>query len=479
LISRLLIVLAGIGSAAWATSNWRKAVQVTMVMVIVEGALRKWFLPSSQDLVYFAKDVVLLGAYVGFFRDQTRQQFKPPPLTLVKILLAASVLIGLIQVVNPNLPNVLVGIFGFKAYFYYVPLLWLLPAAFRSDAELWDFLRRYVLIAIPVGLLAVAQFFSPSTSFLNTYARTEGVTGTSINAITFGSSEYVRVTATFSFITGYTAYLLATAMLLLGVIGALRWKFRGNLLFFVALGMDLLGILMTGSRGPVVLLIAVYPLYWWLAVIRERGGGAAFGRLVVAMVLVAGFLAFAGEDALNAFYGRAQGVSDVPGRLSSPLLSPFAVLPEVGLLGLGIGATHQTAATLAPSVFPYSWLHGLLIEVESGRIMIELGPLGFGFVYLLRFGLCFVALRQVLTMRTRFHRALATASLLFFLTSIPGGVVFDVTADLYFWFFVGLLATAMRLDRQAIQEAGMATQVSAPRPQATLPAVAGLAQGAT
>jgi len=479
LISRLLIVLAGIGSAAWATSNWRKGIQVTMVLVILEGALRKWFFPSSQDLVYFAKDVVLLGAYVGFVRDRTRQQFKPPPLTLVKILLAASVLIGLIQIFNPNLPNLLVGIFGFKAYFFYLPLLWLLPAAFRSDTELWEFLSRYVLIAIPVGLLAVAQFFSPSTSFLNTYARTEGVVGIPIAPITFGSSEYVRVTATFSFITGYTAYLLATAMLLLGVIGALRWKLRGNIFFFVALGMDLLGILMTGSRGPVVLLIAVYPLYWWLAVIRERGGGAAFGRLVLAMVLVSGFLVVAGEDALNAFYGRAQGVSDVPGRLASPLLSPFTVLPDVGLFGLGIGATHQTAATLAPSVFPYSWLHGLLVEVESGRIMIELGPLGFGFVYLLRFGLCFVALRQVLVMRTRFHRALATASLLYFLTSIPGGVVFDVTADLYFWFFVGLLATAMRLDRQTIREAAMATQVSAIRPQAALPAAAGLAQEAT
>lgn len=476
--SRILIMLAGGASAAWAIANWRKAVQLTMVLLIAEGALRKWFFPSSQDLVYFAKDVLLLGAYLGYFRDRTRLHFRPPPLPLVNILLAASVLIGLIQIFNPNLPNLLVGTFGFKAYFFYMPLLWLLPAAFRTDAELWDFLRRYVLIAIPVGLLAVAQFLSPSSSFLNTYARTEGVVGTPIAPVTFGSSEYVRVTATFSFITGYTAYLLATAMLLLGVLGALRWRFRGNLYFFVALVMVLLGILMTGSRGPVVLLAAVFPLYWWLAVIRERGGGAAFGRLLVAMVLMAGVLAFAGEDALSAFYGRAQGVSDVPGRLSSPLLSPFALLPNVGLLGYGIGATHQTAATLAPGVFPYSWLNGLLVEVESGRVMIELGPLGFGLVYLLRFVLFFVALRQVLSMQTRFHRALATASLLYFLTSIPGGVIFDVTADLYFWFFVGLLTTAMRLDRQAVREAQTVRSPS-PRPHAALPAAAGLARGTT
>jgi hypothetical protein len=472
--TRLLIMLAGGASAAWAFSNWRKAVQVTMVLVIFEGALRKWFFPSSQDLVYFAKDVLLLGAYLGFFRDRTRLRFRPPAIPLVNVLLAASALVGLLQVFNPNLPNLLVGIFGFKAYFFYVPLLWLLPAAFRSDTELWTFLRRYVLITIPVGLLAVAQFFSPSSSVLNTYARTTGPIGT---VITFGSSEYVRVTATFSFITGYTAYLLATAMLLLGVLGALRWRFRGNLYFFLALVMDLLGMLMTGSRGPVFLLVAVFPLYWWLAVIRERGGGAAFGRLVVAMVLVAGFLSFAGEDALNAFYGRALGRADVPSRIASPLLSPFALLPEVGLVGYGIGATHQTAVTLAPHVIPYSWLRGLLVEVESGRVMIELGPVGFGLVYLLRIVLSIVALRQVLLLRTRFHRALVIASLLFFLTSIPGGVVFDVTADLYYWFFAGLLLTAMRLDRLAAQGAGGASRAHAPHPEPALPAVAILTRG--
>ncbi len=98
------------------------------------------------------------------------------------------------------------GIFGFKAYFFYVPLLFVLPAAFPSDAALYRFLRRYALISIPVGLLAMAQFFSPASSFLNTYARSNE----DAYVATFGSSTYVRVTATFSFITGYTTYLLAT-----------------------------------------------------------------------------------------------------------------------------------------------------------------------------------------------------------------------------------------------------------------------------
>jgi hypothetical protein len=445
--TRVLIMLAGAAVAVWAFRRWRQAVQLAMVLLIFEGAIRKWMFPGSQDLVYFAKDVVLVGAYLGFFRDRSRLRQRPPPLPILNALLVMSIAWGLLEIFNPRLPNLLVGVFGFKAYFLYVPLLFVVPAAFSNDAALYRFLRRYALIAIPVGALAVLQFFAPSSSLLNTYARTSE----EAYVATFGSSTFVRVTATFSFITGYTSYLLAATILILALLGAGRWKFRGQWLLFGALGMTLLGMLMTGSRGPVLMLILVLPLYWWLGVIRERGGGAAFGRLILASALVWTFLVYAGQDAINAFYGRAQGVSDVSGRIKSPLLSPLLLMPDAGFLGFGIGATHQTAAALAPSIMPYSWLRGLLVEAESGRIMIELGPLGFLLVYFTRLYLSVFAFRQVMALRTRFHRAVATAAFLVSLAALPGGIVFDVTADLFYWFFFGLLLLVMRLDREAVQ----------------------------
>lgn len=457
--TRLLLILAGGGAALWSYRNWRQAVQLVMVLLVLEGAIRKWVFPGAQDLIYFAKDVLLLGVYAGFFRDRARLRFRPPVLPALYGTLALSILLGLFQVFNPRLPNLLVGMFGFKAYFFYVPLLFVLPAAFATDAALMRFLRRYALLAVPVGLLAVAQFFSPPTSLLNTYARSSDEMG---YIATFGSSEHVRVTATFSFITGYTTYLLATSILLLGLLGDSRWRFRGNLLLVLALGMTILGMLMTGSRGPIFMLLALFPAYWWLGVLREKGGGATFRRLVLGLSLVGAFLAWAGGDALGAFYGRARGVEDVSGRLASPIVAPLHVLPHAGLLGFGIGATHQTAVALTPGVIPYSWLHGVIIEAESGRVMLELGPLGLLLVYFLRVCLAAVAFRQVLTLRTRFHRAVATTCLLWFLASIPGGVIFDVTSDVYFWFFAGLLLLAMRLDREAVRAAAQAAARAQP-----------------
>jgi hypothetical protein len=32
-----------------------------------EGALRKWVLPQASEMIYFLKDVVLIGAYLNFY----------------------------------------------------------------------------------------------------------------------------------------------------------------------------------------------------------------------------------------------------------------------------------------------------------------------------------------------------------------------------------------------------------------------------
>jgi len=459
---RALLILAGAAAVLWSVRRWRQAVQLVMFLLICEGAIRKWIFPGAQDLIYFAKDVFLLGAYIGFFRERSRLRSRLPAIPGLAALLVIASLYGLFEVVNPLLPNVLVGILGFKAYFFYVPLLWVVPATFSSGEELARFLRRYALTAIPVGLLAMTQFVSSPTSVLNTYARPGD--GEMFYATTFGSSSFVRVTATFSFITGYTSYLVAAMILILGILAATRWRFRGNLLLFAALAMTLLGISMTGSRGPLILLVAILPLYWWLIVAREAGGGAVFGRVIIALTVVLGLVSYADQGAIDAFYGRAINVSDVPDRLAAPFQQPFDLLIHGGILGFGIGATHQTAAAVTKGIPPYSWTHGIVVEGETGRIMLELGGIGFLLIYLIRFYLPLLALSQLRTLRVRYFRAIATSCALFLLAQIPGSVVFDFVTGVYYWFFAGLLMLVIQLDREAVR-AATAARAAAPAPE--------------
>lgn len=453
---RLILIFFGLGAAVWSYARWRQAVQVAMVLVILEGAIRKWLFPGAQDVVYFAKDLLLLGAYAGWLAGRGRRPLSR--VTALKAPLVIAGLYGLAEMFNPRLPTPLVGLLGFKAYFWYVPLLYILPEVFPDDRALARFLKRYVLIAIPIGLLGVAQFFSPPSSPLNTYARAAEDIG---YVSTFGSSTFVRVTATFSYISGYSSYLFATTILLLGILATIQWRFHRNLTMYIALAMTVLGILLTGSRGPLVLLAAAFPFYWWLAVARERGAGATFSRLVLALGLVVMFISYVASDAVDAYLGRAAGgTEEVGSRLISPFTQPFQMLPQAGLLGYGIGATHQTAAAVVKDRVPYSWLNGLELENETGRVMLELGLPGFLLVYFIRVYLTLFALHKARALRTLFHRSMATASFLFFLAQLPGSIVFDVTTDVYHWFFAGLLVTVTVLDRAAVPAA---------RPAAALP----------
>jgi hypothetical protein len=214
--------------------------------------------------------------------------------------------------------------------------------------------------------------------------------------------------------------------------------------------------------------VVLFPIYWWLAVVREKQSGATFGRLLLGLALLAAFLTYAGPQAIAAFEGRASGSEDALGRLSLPFTSPFQAISDAGPIGFGIGATHQTAAAVTRGIAPYSWLQGVTVEVESGRVMVELGPVGFLLVYWVRFYLAFFALAQVFQLRTLFHRALAIAAFLFFLAQLPGSVIFDVTADVYYWFFGGLLMTAIRLETPERATAQRPSLASLPRRRAAL-----------
>ena len=64
----LTIILIGVVAIVGVSSlNWRLSVKAIFVIIILEGVLRKWVLPQASDLIYFLKDLVLLGAYLRFF----------------------------------------------------------------------------------------------------------------------------------------------------------------------------------------------------------------------------------------------------------------------------------------------------------------------------------------------------------------------------------------------------------------------------
>ncbi|PSO73397.1 MAG: hypothetical protein BRC37_09705, partial [Cyanobacteria bacterium QH_3_48_40] len=65
-----LLLVGLLGSAViiyLGSLNWRRSVKAALVIVIIEGALRKWAFPQLSELIFFLKDFVLIGAYLSYF----------------------------------------------------------------------------------------------------------------------------------------------------------------------------------------------------------------------------------------------------------------------------------------------------------------------------------------------------------------------------------------------------------------------------
>src|SRR6266446_10306066 len=116
--------------------KWRWGVFGALLVAVFEGAIRKWVLPEGSQMVYFAKDFLLLGAYLGFFFFSSEAKPQVRFDETIGFLLLASVVWTFFQSFNPGAGSMLAGLFGWKAYVFYMPLCLMVPALFRSTDEL-------------------------------------------------------------------------------------------------------------------------------------------------------------------------------------------------------------------------------------------------------------------------------------------------------------------------------------------------------
>jgi O-Antigen ligase len=423
--------------------NWRRSVKIALTLVIVEGAIRKWVVPQASDLVYFLKDIALLGAYARYF---IFDQAPKPSLDSsgVKALLWVAMLIIGLQALNLRLASVAVGLFGFKAYLWYVPLCFMLRDLFRSSEELQTFLKWYLLLAIPVGALGAIQFISPPNSPINTYVVGEENIATFGNA---GEFSRARITGTFSYISGYTAYLTVCQALLFAMLASKLGKVW-SVTLLGALVVLTGNMFMTGSRGPVlsgIIVFAGFLLFSQLSNKREVLKGFAILSLTGVICVVASMYWFG--EAMEAFWQRATDADNTSERVTSTFLEPLEHLSDLDIVGYGAGATHPGGATLRarfglpdPAVAPPD------AENETVRVMLELGVLGFLVWYAIKLYLILALWRTRGQVKDPFLKNLALAAFLAHSIQLTGTTVLNHTSNVYFWFMAGFIYLLPSLD---------------------------------
>lgn len=364
----------GLFLVVWSYHNWRLATKAAMVVVLFEGALRKWIFPQFSDMIYFLKDGMLLGVYAGYFTGMRKPILQKWPHAPVSAAICGCGILSL-GVLNSNTGSLTAALLGLKNYVFYMPLMFVVPSVFSHRAEFRRQISAYVLLDIPICILGLIQWQSDAFSVLNTYSQGVADHG----ATSFGSSSHVRITGTFSYLTGHNVFCCIFFALSLALICIKDIPYRWLHLWC---GLPLLAAnaLMSGSRAAVLVQVALLAIF---ALVMSTSMQRALRRSIFtlfwggAVLATAMFFVFpeAVEASLQRFAGSSDGVWDRTFGFIIKFTS--AGIERGGAFGYGLGTTSPAVSTLRRFLgLPSPWETPTPFDFELGQVLLEVGYVG-------------------------------------------------------------------------------------------------------
>jgi hypothetical protein len=436
-------------------SDWRSGVYLFLVWLLFEDLVRKYM--GNNMAIYFTKDALVGVTYLAFVKAaRPRVGFLPPAL---RWSLGLFVLLGLVQVFNPNSPNLIYGGLGLKVYFYYVPLMFVGYGLLRTELDL----RRLLFVSMGaagiIAMIGIAQSLI-GLDFLNPKG------GADINELghmtrfTPSGVAVPRPPSVFVSDGRYAEYILLAFILGLGTVGYLLLRGKGGRkLVFPCMGLVALGSVMSGGRGCFVYVVATALLIpaglLWGAPRNSADTYRLFKAIrrtfiVVALTLALGASLFPKEiGAPLSFYQETVLLnskdSETLGRTWDYPLANFlaAFSDREWVMGHGIGTASlgvQYVSRVLGEPFPQ-------IGVESGfgALVVEMGIPGLILWLLWTIVFLFCAVRVLLRLKGKPTFPIALAIVwLSFLILFPftwGSIVVyqNFVINAYFWLLAGVL----------------------------------------
>ena len=372
-----------------------------LVLLILEGALRKWIVPQFSDPLLIVRDPVVIAIYFFAFRAGVfpRNLF----ITSLGIIAALSWVVSVLVLLPYLQPKIVlfVTVYGFRCNFLHLPLIFVIANVYNADEV--KKMGWWILAGlIPMALLMAAQFRASPESFINrTVGSGEG------EQLTAGGGK-IRPPATFSFVSGAIYYLSsAAAFLIHGIIS--RSTYRNWLL--VTSGFALVVALgVSGSRSAVASVGLVVLSLLFILVLRPEAVNQ-FGRSLLLAVVVGWGISYLpifkeGLGILSDRFTEAAQASEssiaggLLSRTYSGFVEGFRVFDRLPLVGFGLGIGTNAGAKFVTGSAGF-----LLAEGEWARVLLESGPI---------LGLLFLCWRTALTLRLGWLslRALAYAETL-------------------------------------------------------------------
>ena len=449
------------------------------LLLIFEGALRKWVAPQLGKPLFFIRDPFVLAIYILVFSKRIR--FRRGFLEIGCLFGA----LGLILIVGQHilatreeelLPPVL-SAYGWRNYFFYLPLAFIV-GRYLDSRDLGRLTQMTSLIALAMSGMVIIQFSSGPNASINK--------GSSDNAneVYFNQTlpeGHVRASGTFTSNTGLTSFAASAVAFALSLWLTSRRSrsLSFYLLLLCATGGAVTCLAFSGSRGAFVwaALIAVMAVAG-LSLSSERLGLRAGILISVLVASGAAVVPVLFPDTIRVFAQRwsegdileqqSYGSNGILGRMVYELFDFHLLLSDTPPQGYGLGSAGNAAwqlGTRAEVVTFYDPAQIGAAESDWGRHILELGPI---------FGCLFILYRVAFTIWLAKEALAATRRsgnplpwLLFAFVSIimlNGQITANGTENGYGWLFTGFClaaANTVRPLRRSIHQAVVSAQVSA------------------
>lgn len=382
-----------------------------LASICFEGLGRR-FVPGIPGWAwYFLKDAVLIGGLVSFGIGRVEWHAASALYRPFLVPLFAAFGWALLEVFNPAQESIVLGLTGLRSYC----LWWISPivvsTALREERDRRGAVATLAIFALAITGLAAVQFQLPGSAELNQYAWADA--GSVAGVVDTGR---VRVISTFSYLTGFSDFVVVATPLLLAI-GLAEGKGRLRLLSLAAAGAIAVTAPMSGSRAPVMMVAATsLAVFWSLGAFATKRGLAIAATLVVFATLPY----LLAPDAVAGVESRFRG-TDTRSRFEELRMTiPVFALAELEypLLGVGTGMQQNAREALGVRV---PWIS----EGEPGRHLVELGVIGYLLVWTARLGLLVALARAYRLLRRRGRNAAAGLALALAGLSFIGNFTFD------------------------------------------------------
>jgi hypothetical protein len=426
-------------------------VLIFYLLLIFEGALRKWLLISWGQPLFFVRDPFVLAIYWL----AVRHGFYPRGNSLARIAIALG-LLGLLLIVMQAMGVAatiekwpLLAAYGWRNYFLYLPLPFVIGETLRK-ADLQRIAGITFLLAIPIAGLVVLQFRAPLDSPIN---------------IGFGATlaqqfhglavhmDHTRPMGTFTSDVGQKEFVVTALALLMALwVAPASRRYLKLWQMVVVTGALLTCLALSGSRGAM--------LASGLVVLAAVASAGVVKRVAARTILVPAVLVAVATalypllfpEGYSTFLNRwtEAEVSETQvfawgifGRALYAFYDFFQFLGSTPLAGYGLGLAGNASLILGVTIPGFTgWA-----ESDWSRHIVDLGPV---------FGMTFIAYRIALVIWLAVicirgaRRGGNQLPLILFASCafelLIGQITGHGTVNGYTWLFTGLTLVAARVD---------------------------------